>query len=76
MRRVTANLDGAVDLAALAREAALAPLHFHRIFRGMVGETPLELHRRMRLERAAQQLASGDGTATCSRAFTGNSPYA
>ncbi|MEO8702827.1 MAG: AraC family transcriptional regulator [Kofleriaceae bacterium] len=64
VRRVTATLDGAVDLAALAREAALAPLHFHRIFRGMIGETPLELHRRLRLERAALQLASGDAAIT------------
>jgi AraC family transcriptional regulator len=31
----------------------LSPFHFHRIFRGLVGETPLELHRRLRLERAA-----------------------
>lgn len=64
VRRVRANLDGAVDLAGLAREAALAPLHFHRIFRGMVGETPLELHRRLRLERAAVQLAHGGASIT------------
>jgi AraC family transcriptional regulator len=64
VRRVVANLDGALDLNALAREAALAPLHFHRIFRGMVGETPLELHRRLRLERAAMQLADGDAAVT------------
>jgi AraC family transcriptional regulator len=56
--RVAADLDRALDLQALAREAALSPLHFHRIFRGMLGETPLELHRRLRLERAASALAS------------------
>jgi AraC family transcriptional regulator len=43
-------------LAALAKEAALSPFHFHRVFRGMTGETPLEMHRRMRLERSACQL--------------------
>jgi AraC family transcriptional regulator len=64
VRRVVANLDDAIDLNALAKEAALAPLHFHRIFRGMVGETALELHRRLRLERAAVRLADGDAAVT------------
>lgn len=64
LRRVTADLDGAIDLSALAKEAALAPLHFHRIFRGMIGETPLELHRRLRMERAAEQLAHGSSSIT------------
>lgn len=50
---VAATLDEALDLRGIARTAALSPFHFHRIFRGMVGETPLELHRRLRLERAA-----------------------
>lgn len=58
-RTVTAivgALDEALDLSALAKGAALSPFHFHRVFRGMLGETPLELHRRLRLERAAHQL--------------------
>jgi AraC family transcriptional regulator len=54
------QLDDALDLNALARSAALSPLHFHRIFRWLIGETPLELHRRLRMERAAHQLANGD----------------
>jgi AraC family transcriptional regulator len=53
VERVAASLDQALDLEALAHEAALSPFHFHRIFRGMIGETPLELHRRLRMERAA-----------------------
>jgi AraC family transcriptional regulator len=53
MRAVTCNLDQALDVHALALGAALSPFHFHRVFRGMVGETPIELHRRLRLERAA-----------------------
>jgi AraC family transcriptional regulator len=60
VERVVTDLDGALDLQALARAAALSPFHFHRIFRGMVGETPLELHRRLRLERAAWQLLNED----------------
>jgi AraC family transcriptional regulator len=55
---IVANLDEALDLAAMARAAALSPFHFHRVFRGMLGETPLEMHRRLRLERAATQLLS------------------
>ncbi|MES2521599.1 MAG: AraC family transcriptional regulator [Gemmatimonadota bacterium] len=53
---LVANLDGSADLAELASLAHLSPFHFHRVFRGMVGETPLELLRRLRLERAAHQL--------------------
>jgi AraC family transcriptional regulator len=58
LRRVADNLDEALDLDALAAPACMAPLHFHRVFRGLVGETPLQLHRRLRLERAAWQLAA------------------
>jgi AraC family transcriptional regulator len=53
---IVGGMDDALDLAELAERAALSPLHFHRIFRGMLGETPLELHRRLRLERAAWRL--------------------
>jgi len=62
--RILGSLDSALDLTALAREAALSPFHFHRIFRGMVGETPLEMHRRLRLERAARQLLDHDDAVT------------
>jgi AraC family transcriptional regulator len=62
--RVVANLDQALDLERLARAAALSPLHFHRIFRGMLGETPLELHRRLRMERAAKHLLELDTPVT------------
>lgn len=56
VQRIVAEIDAALDLEELARGAALSPLHFHRVFRGMVGETPLQLHRRLRLERAAWSL--------------------
>jgi AraC family transcriptional regulator len=58
--QIYARLDDALELEALARSASLSPLHFHRIFRGIIGETPLELHRRLRMERAAHRLATGD----------------
>jgi AraC family transcriptional regulator len=62
--QVMKMLDQAMDLTALAREAALSTFHFHRVFRGMLGETPLELHRRLRLERAAWQLLKSDTAVT------------
>jgi AraC family transcriptional regulator len=58
--QVVAELDRALDLQALARSAALSPFHFHRVFRGAIGETPLELHRRLRMERAAWSLVQED----------------
>jgi len=57
---VTNSLDRALDLQELARRAALSQFHFHRVFRGMLGETPLELSRRLKLERAAHRLLHGD----------------
>jgi AraC family transcriptional regulator len=64
VERVARSLDAALDLEALARDAALSAFHFHRIFRGLVGETPLELHRRLRLERAAETLRHADAAVT------------
>lgn len=61
---VATRLVEAPALDTLASQACLSPFHFHRIFRGMVGETPLELVRRLRLERAAWQLATTDRTVT------------
>ena len=61
---ITHGLDAALDLEALAGEAAMSTFHFHRMFRGRVGETPLELHRRLQLERAAWQLLNTDALIT------------
>jgi AraC family transcriptional regulator len=56
IEQIAGNLDEALDLDTLAAGACLSPFHFHRVFRGMVGETPLELIRRLRMERAAWRL--------------------
>jgi AraC family transcriptional regulator len=58
VEHVRGSLDGALDLQELGRRACLSPLHFHRIFRGLLSETPGELHRRMRLERAGWSLVT------------------
>ncbi|MBN2131216.1 MAG: AraC family transcriptional regulator [Sedimentisphaerales bacterium] len=54
------NLDEPMPLEELARVAHFSPYHFHRIFRGMVGESLKEHIRRLRLERAALRLKHTD----------------
>jgi len=50
------HLDDALALEQVAAVAAFSSFHFHRIFRGLVGETLKEYVRRLRLERAARNL--------------------
>ena len=50
------HLDAPLSLEDLATVACFSPHHFHRIFSGMVGETVQAHVRRLRLERAANQL--------------------
>jgi len=54
------NLDQPLELDELAGVAYFSPFHFHRIFRGMVGEPVMEYIRRLRLEQAAQKLRFSD----------------
>jgi AraC family transcriptional regulator len=58
------HLDDAVSLEELAAVAYFSPYHFHRIFKGMVGESLMEHVRRLRLERAAHRLKLGDQSVT------------
>jgi AraC family transcriptional regulator len=50
------NLHKKLDLYELAEVAAFSPFHFHRIFRGVVGESINDYVNRIRLERAANLL--------------------
>ncbi len=50
------HLDNTPDLAELAHVGGFSPFWFHRVFSNVVGETPAEISRRMRLERAAWNL--------------------
>lgn len=59
-----AHLDEVVSLEELAHVAHFSPYHFHRIFRGMVGESVKEHVRRLRLERAAHRLKFTDTPVT------------
>ncbi|MFH1038603.1 MAG: AraC family transcriptional regulator [PVC group bacterium] len=54
------HLEEPLDLNELAAIACFSPFHFHRIFRGLVGESVKEHIRRLRLERAVYRLRSTD----------------
>lgn len=54
---IAANLDAPLDLARLAQIACFSPYHFHRIYRAAMGETAAETLTRLRLARAAVDLA-------------------
>lgn len=58
--RLEEDLAQEPPLEELARQADLSPFHFHRLFRGLVGETVRGYQRRLRLERAAFRLEHGD----------------
>ena len=61
---VQRHLDDPLDLDVLAGLACFSPFHFHRIFKGMIGESVMEYVRRLRLERAATQLKLGSRPVT------------
>jgi len=58
------HLDEPISLDELADVACFSPYHFHRVFRGMVGETVKGYVRRLRLERAAAELTNAKASIT------------
>ncbi len=58
------HLDEPISLDELADVACFSPYHFHRVFRGMVGETVKGYVRRLRLERAAAKLTNAAASIT------------
>ncbi len=61
---IQSHLDETLPLETLAGVAHFSAYHFHRIFRGMVGESVHGHIRRLRLERAAHRLKFTDGPVT------------
>lgn len=55
--QIQAHLADPLDLELLARVACFSPFHFHRLFRAWTGETLQAFIQRLRLEKAAHQLA-------------------
>jgi AraC family transcriptional regulator len=56
---ISANIDGDISLADLARVAGLSPFHFARKFTLAMGTSPKRYVSRMRLDRAMAELAAG-----------------
>jgi len=56
--------DRKLTLNEIAREAAVSPYHFIRLFRAMFGETPHQLRVGARLEEAKRRLVLGEGSVT------------
>jgi len=54
------HLDEALNLETIARVAHFSPYHFHRIYRGLLGETVNDTVRRLRLYRSAVDLLDRD----------------
>lgn len=54
---IYANLDAELNLNTLADVAALSPWHWHRIWQAVYGETVAATVKRLRLQRAAADLA-------------------
>lgn len=54
---VESHLAEPLRLAELARIAQLSPFHFHRVFQALIGVTPAELVKRLRLDRALSMMA-------------------
>ena len=52
MDHIRGHLDEDLSLPEVAKVASFSPYHFHRIFKGMTGETVASFTRRARLERA------------------------
>lgn len=53
---IQSHLDDDLSLESLAVLTHFSPIHFHRVFKGMMGETVVEHIRRIRLERSALKL--------------------
>lgn len=56
---IASNLDTEIDLGELADRVCLSRFHFHRVFQALTGETVGGMVRRLRLERAAVRLRTG-----------------
>ncbi|OAI48944.1 hypothetical protein AYO44_06560 [Planctomycetaceae bacterium SCGC AG-212-F19] len=54
---IVGHLDEPLRLRELARVAMLSPFHFHRVFQALVGSTPADFVKRLRLEKALRLIS-------------------
>ncbi len=64
LNHIRQNLDEPLELEALAGLACFSVSHFHRVFKGMLGETIMDHRRRIRLERAFVELSHSRASVT------------
>ncbi len=64
VRAILERLDEDISLPELADSVCLSRFHFHRLFRGLLGETVGEMIRRLRLERAVNRLRTTNAPIT------------
>ena len=67
---VVDHLEEPLRLRDLSRVAMLSPFHFQRVFQAMVGETPAEFVKRLRLEKALGMMARSRAPSLTSIALT------
>jgi AraC family transcriptional regulator len=70
------HLDDDMDVRQLADLACFSPYHFLRVFQELTSETPLSMVRRLRLERARRQLATGASVTQAAEGARFDSPQA
>jgi AraC-like DNA-binding protein len=61
---LSGTLDRRLTIADVAREAALSPYQFIRMFKGVFGETPHQVRIHARLELAKRMLIASDAPVT------------
>src|SRR5690606_7097318 len=64
IEHIQSHLDETLTPEELAKLAGFSLHHFHRVFRGLTGESVMGLVRRLRVERAARRLRHGDQSVT------------
>lgn len=55
---IMGNLGRPLRLGEIAGAAGFSAFHFHRVFQALVGETPTDFAKRLRLERAVAMMAA------------------
>ncbi len=77
---IESHLEENLPLIRLAEVAHFSPYHFHRIFRAMTGEPLNRFIQRLRIEKAARQLADNPKKSVTVVAldcgFSGSAPFA
>ena len=54
---IVGNLAASLRLEDVSKAAGFSPFHFHRVFKGLVGETLNQFVKRLRLERALYMMS-------------------